>query len=352
MPSTWTEHRRRVFKTLLFCAVTATGIQTAGSAYAQQGYSSSNLRSQEYQTRQSQTRRFEGIIDQLSTDPNTTRSSQSREDLGRSFNPSQSASPNNRGLATNGLRPIDDDRMSGRESVLSNQSSYGGPLRDEREQAVTLRPRPMTVRRASYEDVTPSQVVTEPLQANRELAQRNTQSHYDSFIEREKQAAGSSTANANATEMIKKIAINLCFVLALAIAGILVYRLIQKGKFANPVDQLRSQGKLKIHQVLEVSRGVNLYLVDGMNSRVLVAVDPSGIKSVNVLPGSFEDAMDETDAYDVANEIEEPIAQPTIKLSRAERRKQAAAPTLDQTSSKEIDENLIKMLLAKGSSAA
>lgn len=346
MPSTWTQHRKCVKNALLLCGVAVLGIASSGDASAQYSGQQQSAQQQSAQQRFGtsgpSTRRFDGIIDQLSGDSASSNRNGLRADSGRSFSASGSA-----------LQRYGGDSYSDRQPALAS----------EREPAVTLRPQPMTVRRASYEDVSAEPLRQQPLAARQEFNERNSRDHVQSFIDREKEAGVESKSAANASDAIKKIAVNLCFVLAIAVAGLLLYRVMQKGKLGGVDGKTRGQGKLKIHQVLEVSRGVNLFLVDGMNSRVLVAVDPTGIKSVNVLPGRFEEALDDPKTYSfadslAASDLEDAVdaaeapARPSVRISRAERRRQAEQPVVDQTSSTEIDENLIKMLLAKGSRAA
>ncbi|WP_149499306.1 hypothetical protein [Roseiconus lacunae] len=377
MPTTIRRRNECVFNAWLLCGVALLANVMAFPAIAQQRYPVS-----------SQTRRFEGIIDQLSNESNSATRQVRHEDYGRSFSPVQHASgqhasrqraasqpaslqgaSENRsesayrahgdGYAVNELRPLG-GRVVDSESPRRSQRDSGGLFASDHESAVTLRPQPMTVRRASYEDVSSDSIGSTAVQSRQNLNARNAQSHYESFIDRENAESEPSKSNAKVSDMVTKIAINLCFVLALAVAGLLAYRMIQNGKYSASRVRPSEQSKLKIHQVLEVSRGVNLYLVDGMSSRVLVAVDPTGIKSVNVLPGRFEDALDDADVdlhtfaaeQSVAEALAEPDEPPTIKLSRAERRKQKQTSTVDQTSTKEIDENLIRMLLAKGNKAA
>lgn len=372
MPTTIRRRNECVFNAWLLCGVALLANVMAFPAIAQQRYPVS-----------SQSRRFEGIIDQLSNESNSATRQVRHEDYGRSFSPVQHASgqraasqpaslqgaSENRsesayrahgdGYTVNELRPLG-GRVVDSESPRRSQRDSGGLFASDHESAVTLRPQPMTVRRASYEDVSSDSIGSTAVQSRQNLNARNAQSHYESFIDRENAESESSKSNAKVSDMVTKIAINLGFVLALAFAGLLAYRMIQKGKYSASRVRPSEQSKLKIHQVLEVSRGVNLYLVDGMSSRVLVAVDPTGIKSVNVLPGRFEDALDDADVdlhtfaaeQSVAEALAEPDEPPTIKLSRAERRKQKQTSTVDQTSTKEIDENLIRMLLAKGNKAA
>ena len=133
---------------------------------------------------------------------------------------------------------------------------------------------------------------------------------------------------------------------AMAFAAILFVRQIQKGK-ANAKQELPAGlSGLKIDQTLQVTRGVSLYLVDSMASKILVAVDSGGIKSVNVLPSRFEDELEEPEAFSRQRDSEPTRSAATPAGRQASRR------SLNKTSTSDIDENLIKLLLTKSREAS
>jgi flagellar biogenesis protein FliO len=178
--------------------------------------------------------------------------------------------------------------------------------------------------------------------------------------------------------MITRIGVNLMFVLALAVGGILTFKFMQKGKWSAKSEPPSDLAGLKIDQVLSVTRGVSLYLVDGLSAKILVAVDAGGIKSVNLMPAHFEDALDDPEAFSrarpeaservneraservneraVGRASQQADRQPDSRGSqrRGERGGEPSGSKrrLDQSSSSEIDENLIKLLLSKSKEAA
>ena len=223
---------------------------------------------------------------------------------------------------------------------------------------MTLRPQAMSVRQASFES-------NEPLgefhdgartqnRSRQELDRLNAEEHRQSFIVRENAAPQESQVEA--TEMITRVGINLAFVLALAIGGILMLKQFQKGRVATKRGAPSELSGLKIDQVLQVTRGVSLYLVDSMASKILVAVDAGGIKSVNVLPSRFEDQLDDVEEFSSRRESQaargglgDSVRQ---ESSRQESSRQGSRRGINKTSSSDIDENLIKLLLTKSRDTA
>lgn len=214
---------------------------------------------------------------------------------------------------------------------------------------VALRPQPMSVRQASFETGEPLRSAAHaepiPLRTRQELDRLNAQDHYQSFIQRES-GGGGEQPKADATAMITKIGINLLFVLALAVGGILCVKQIQKGKGLGKAAPRADLQGLKIDQVLQVTRGVSLYLVDSMASKILVAVDGGGIKSVNVLPSRFEDELEDPEAF---SRQRESVA---TRSGGSESTRGGSRRGINKTSTSDIDENLIKLLLTKSKEAA
>lgn len=258
------------------------------------------------------------------------------------------------------------DRLSSGES--ENQplrgdysGSYRSSLRPERPQpldnpydsqqvdrAIALRPEPMSVRQASYEPVEQGagfiSAERNQAQSRQDLSRLNTQEHLQSFIDRE--SSEPAQAKASATDMITRIGVNLVFVLALAVGGILLVKMIQKGRVGGSSSPPADLAGLKIDQVLQVTRGVSLYLVDSMASKILVAVDGGGIKSVNVLPARFEDELDEPEAF---SRKRESVTARNVDDGPG---RQSSRRRVNKTSTSDIDDNLIKLLLSKSKEAA
>lgn len=214
------------------------------------------------------------------------------------------------------------------------------------ETAVTLRPQTMSVRHANFEPISQAGERFDPMQteSRQSLDRMNAEDHLQSFIDREN--AGAPEEKVNASDMVTKIGVNLIFVLALAVGGIMLVKHFQKGKLGSGSETPAGLTGLKIDQVLQVTRGVSLYLVDGMSSKVLVAVDSGGIKSVNVLPSRFEDELEEPEAFSRARDPEPAGYQSAVSQRQSSRR------GINKTSTSEIDENLIKLLLTKSKEAA
>ncbi|MCA9138793.1 MAG: hypothetical protein KDB00_18605 [Planctomycetales bacterium] len=219
---------------------------------------------------------------------------------------------------------------------------------EQSDRAIALRPEPMSVRQASYEPVEQRRSFInserQQAQSRQDLNRINAQEHLQSFIQREN--AEPATDKASATDMITRIGVNLVLVLALAVGGILLIKQIQKGRTGVGGSAPADLAGLKIDQVLQVTRGVSLYLVDSMASKILVAVDGGGIKSVNVLPARFEDELDEPEAFSRKREA---VTGRTMEDGPG---RQSSRRRINKTSSSDIDDNLIKMLLSKSKEAA
>ncbi|MEO1615034.1 MAG: hypothetical protein AAFV88_04240 [Planctomycetota bacterium] len=254
------------------------------------------------------------------------------------------------------------DRQTTARYPSSQYGQSGTVQAGTRPGAVPLRPSAMSVRKATYETADPisssglmqeSRALRTNLAPNlenelrRDLEQQNSERHRKSFIEREQAAEEPETASA--TEMISRMGINLVFVLAIAVGAILLIRNFQKGKLGTtPTDNAGLTG-LKIDQVLQVARGVSLYLIDGPSSKVLVAIDSSGIKSVHVMPGDFADGLEDPEAFVGSHQASTDV--PASETREPESRRHSRRK-VDTTSSSEIDENLIRLLLNQSSKAA
>lgn len=247
------------------------------------------------------------------------------------------------------------DRLAQQPSASASEGTYGShsdrgassPLRVAQDDVVALRPQPMSVRQTSFESVSTDRSIAPrgDHPSRRALDRLNAEEHLQSFIDREATAAPAED-KINPADMISRIGVNLMFVLALAVGGILLFKQIQKGKLGGAPETPASFHGLKIDQVLQVSRGVSLYLIDSAASKVLVAVDGGGIKSVNVLPPRFDEGLDSPETFAAAIQAQPSEPTPQKEATRASRRR------VDETSSSEIDQNLIKLLLSKSKQAA
>jgi hypothetical protein len=147
----------------------------------------------------------------------------------------------------------------------------------------------------------------------------------------------------------------LVFVLAIAFAGILLFRQVQRGKGREKTRVPDALKELAVEQVLNLNRGASLYVVDGFSSKVLVAVDSGGIKSVDILHRSFEDALEQAPAFSSPAEEQNKLPpEATRQTTRRERR--ARAQQVERINQEEptpeLDEKLIKMLLSNSRKAA
>lgn len=271
-----------------------------------------------------------GIVDQLSRGP----------------------SPVSRDQSTGTLRQAEysTDIRSGTSNAGSLNAGSGFYPRDLRgggESVVALRPQPMSVQQANFESNDGRNGFLDQQEtkarSREELDRMNSEHPFQSFIDREN-ASTKEEAKAETSQLITRIGINLAFVLALGVGAILMFRQFQKGKSGARNQTPADLAGLKIDQVLQVTRGVSLYLVDSMASKILVAVDAGGIKSVNVLPSRFEDELEEPEAFSRHNET-------SLARSGGSERSQSRR-SINKSSSTDIDDNLIKMLLSKSKEAA
>ena len=153
------------------------------------------------------------------------------------------------------------------------------------------------------------------------------ENHQRSFIEREK--AKPSNA-AEGSELVKRLGINLIFVLLLAGGGLLLVKQWQgsrKGRRPFAKQGSRESNKINVTQVQTLVGGASLHVVEVIGNQFLIAVDSSGIRSVNPLVQDFGQTLGEPEDFvDRADDAE----------SRFDRRDEPAT---------EVDENLIRLLL-------
>ncbi|MFN3191394.1 MAG: flagellar biosynthetic protein FliO [Aureliella sp.] len=223
------------------------------------------------------------------------------------------------------------------------------------------------------------------LQQIRDTQQRNGQS----FIEAEQAASQESKAASSATtqEIVAKIVINLAFVLAMGIGFIVLVRMWQMARKTQQTGATKDQKALRVREVLSLGGGVTLHVVDGPKNQFLVAVDSSGIKSVNVMDADFDDNMqmlnDDISVSSFQDALQSPRAtmeslvgqlatreyqlqeekasaatnqEPTITSARVRVPNSSLETSNTRTTadqdSKELDEKLISMLLKRSREAA
>ena len=174
-----------------------------------------------------------------------------------------------------------------------------------------------------------------------------------SFIDKESAASTSADAReVNGTAvLVKRISINLMFVLAIAFGVLLLIRQWQKGRAVKPSRAQQDQDKLNVIQVIPLANGASLHIVQGNASKFIVAIDGGGIKSVNVLSASFEDTMTQVETREQRRQSRQSQANPRPQLAQ-----HTAAPAPRQVKhneidpnedTTEIDEKLIKLLLQR-----
>ena len=208
----------------------------------------------------------------------------------------------------------------------------------------------------------------------------------ESFLDREK-ATGNGDADKN-FQLISRLGLNLAIVLGLALAAILAIKLFMKSGGSRTSRDAAFNG-LKIDQVLQVAKGASLYLVDGAENKMLVAVDSGGIKSVNVLPNHDNESLEEdeherfeeddqheshTQDFHAALNQEQNRHQQYSDLRQLQQNQERTTPNrtaaasdpvreqtpraqrraqqVNQQSDSQIDENLIRMLLSKSRQTA
>lgn len=174
------------------------------------------------------------------------------------------------------------------------------------------------------------------------------------FIERESKTASnpdSAKTEQNFGQLISKLGMNLAFVLFLAIGGVLVAKHWVKPQ---SVRRSTSQGSetnsnsMEVLETLRVDAKTTLHLVSCGVSKVLVATDSVGLKSVNLLSPTFDRAMlDQSQAFAGTAEHE-----PERAPKRSDRLKAYEPPAKNyepyeskKENSDGMDEKLIRMLL-------
>ncbi|MFK7738230.1 MAG: hypothetical protein AB8B50_19550 [Pirellulaceae bacterium] len=208
-----------------------------------------------------------------------------------------------------------------------------------------------------------------------------------SFLDREKKSNSSDrSSSASTQETIVKIVVNLAFVLAMGIGFIVLVRMWNMARKTSSLGSDREKKQLKVREVLSLGGGVCLHVVDGPRNQFLVAIDSTGIKSVNVMSASFEDSMEMLESGELADQFDDqPETAPTMeqllgqlasreyqlqetkatrdiepeptrvasartRVRTGSRRSNNAPEEIEQ--SKELDDKLISMLLKKGKKAA
>lgn len=117
--------------------------------------------------------------------------------------------------------------------------------------------------------------------------------------------------------------------------------------------------------MLSLTHGASLYVVEGLGNKCLVAIDASGIKSVQVLAPTFEETLAEAEPQRAALKIyhgeesqspsapsRKTTAQKSRTSSKRGRRSEGVVAKVDDESSAEMDQRLIKLLLQNSGKAA
>lgn len=140
--------------------------------------------------------------------------------------------------------------------------------------------------------------------------------------------------NAQLGNWVQRIAVNLAFVLSVAVGIALLFRKWQAGHSIPPMKNAFQAANIRVIQVLPLSRGMSLHFVVGLGRQFVVATDATGIKSVCLLPPDFDESIDERQT-----------------LSFPENSGREASPEMENQD-EEIDRKLISLLLQGSKKAA
>ena len=153
-----------------------------------------------------------------------------------------------------------------------------------------------------------------------------------SFIQREQ--TNRPQAQANGPELIRRLGINLIFVLACAAGVLLVIKQWQSNRQNSPANAAGKEGAIVINQVQKLAHGASLQVVEVVGNQFLVAMDATGIRSVKPLVQGFDQTLDRASNFE------------------HEQRLAPSEPVVHDESTAEIDENLIRLLLSSSKRAA
>lgn len=199
------------------------------------------------------------------------------------------------------------------------------------------------------------------------LAEPKTKTEMN-FIERDNieaaqpQDDASADPQQNLGQLISKLGMNLAFVLFLAIGGILAAKQWmkppQKGqsknRFLNSEESSHSDS-MQVLETLRIDGKTTLHLIECGTSKVLVATDAVGLKSINLLTPSFESTLQyQADDFEAANpqsfsrHREETIERPKPKSASPKLFREPTSPVNKpptKPAPDAMDEKLIRMLL-------
>ena len=96
-------------------------------------------------------------------------------------------------------------------------------------------------------------------------------------------------------DLVKKISLNLIFVLCFAFGVILVWKKLGGAKGGNQNSDRAKSDSLTVLQTLRIDPKISIRLVQWRANRFLVSCDQNGIQSVNPLNESFEQTLKELD---------------------------------------------------------
>ena len=178
--------------------------------------------------------------------------------------------------------------------------------------------------------------------------QKAQASQRESFIETE--SSEEETQASPTMQLVYRISGNLIFVLAIAVAFVFMLKQWQKGKQSAAKSGDLALSSLQVIQVVPLSRGASLHLVQSGQTQFVVAIDAAGIKSVNVLNRSFDQEMAELDLPTDAI-VPGVDSRRDAPVERAPARRVERTRVTNKEATSEIDEQLIEMLLRAKQSA-
>ncbi|MGB7345736.1 MAG: hypothetical protein WBD20_16085 [Pirellulaceae bacterium] len=296
-----------------------------------------------------------GVIDQLlqSADHRATQSANYRATQSANHRATQSAvQPTaDSSLASNGLRTAADQLRPApsqpRQREFSNSIDPAYYAREQLQASATPQPSTNPSSDEAWDRILRSSSAGGNHDSGVVPVSAETDARFgESFIEQEK--ADPTKQDQSTAALIKKISINLMFVLAFAFGVLMLIKQLQKGRGVGKKKMVANSAleDLNVSQVLPLTNGASLHVVEGNQNKFLVAIDASGIKSVNILGASnvqiasFDDTMRQVETRQQRRETKQKDEPTTYKF---------VDPNEDST---EIDEKLIKMLLQRSSSVA
>ena len=185
------------------------------------------------------------------------------------------------------------------------------------------------LQRFSEQEVRQAQAIA-PVQP--ETATETEQASLESFLDRERKTQQSNPKTTeSALDLVTRISLNLVIVLSIALVVIVVLKQRHNGP-----GNARADSQLGFHvtETLPLKNGASLQIVEYEGNRFLVALDGNGIRSVNAIQQSFNEAMEETR-----------YSEPNQDLAATQSRN-----PIEDTA--DIDAKLVKLLIKNAKKAA